>query len=65
MQQFLLAQGFYDSHKLKDQIYQAVVLCKDSLTKSAHYDFGLRFQKQVIRLAGLMIQKLQDTKSEY
>jgi dynein heavy chain len=50
----LMAEGFVESIILAKKFYTLYFLCKDLLSKAAHYDWGLRAIKSVLVVAGVM-----------
>jgi len=57
--QVMYAQGFLSSEILASKIVLLFQLCKDQLSKQAHYDFGLRALKSVLRSAGNVKRQVQ------
>jgi dynein heavy chain len=55
----LMAEGFLTAKNLAKKFFTLYSLCKDLLSKAAHYDWGLRAIKSVLVVAGNM--KRQET----
>jgi len=49
---YLMAEGFIDAKMLAKKFVTLYSLCKDLLSKSDHYDWGLRAIKSVLVVAG-------------
>jgi dynein heavy chain len=50
----LMAEGFTTAEMLAKKFFTLYNLCKDLLSKAAHYDWGLRAIKSVLVVAGNM-----------
>jgi len=50
----LMAEGFTQAKPLAKKFTTLYFLCKDLLSKAAHYDWGLRAIKSVLNVAGAM-----------
>ena len=48
----LSSEGFVNSRELSKQIITTFRLCKEQMSKSSQYDFGLRSIKAILRQAG-------------
>eukprot|EP00457_Paulinella_chromatophora_P000017 gb/GEZN01000017.1/.p1 GENE.gb/GEZN01000017.1/~~gb/GEZN01000017.1/.p1 ORF type:complete len:4783 (-),score=794.37 gb/GEZN01000017.1/:118-14466(-) len=48
----LFSQGFRTAEQMAGKVVMQFSLCKDQLSSQAHYDFGLRGLKNVLRSAG-------------
>jgi len=48
----LMAEGFIEAKELAKKFVTLYSLCKDLLSKSLHYDWGLRAIKSVLNVAG-------------
>ena len=48
----LMAEGFIEAKALAIKFTTLYFLCRDLLSKAAHYDWGLRAVKSVLRQAG-------------
>jgi dynein heavy chain len=59
----LMAEGFVESIILAKKFFTLYNLCKDLLSKAAHYDWGLRAIKSVLVVAGVM-KRAEPTVSE-
>jgi dynein heavy chain len=58
----LMAEGFISAKSLSKKFFTLYFLCKDLLSKAAHYDWGLRAIKSVLVVAGDMLRKNNDAK---
>jgi dynein heavy chain len=56
----LMAEGFISAKSLSKKFFTLYFLCKDLLSKAAHYDWGLRAIKSVLVVAGDMLRKNND-----
>jgi dynein heavy chain len=54
MENMLMSEGFVQAKKLAKKFFTLYTLCKDLLSKAAHYDWGLRAIKSVLVVAGSM-----------
>jgi dynein heavy chain len=54
MENMLMSEGFVGAKPLAKKFFTLYSLCKDLLSKAAHYDWGLRAIKSVLVVAGSM-----------
>lgn len=56
----LMAEGFVEARELARKFTRLYALCKDLLSRAAHYDWGLRAIKSVLVVAGTFKRQWPD-----
>ena len=56
----LMAEGFVEAKELARKFTRLYALCKDLLSRAAHYDWGLRAIKSVLVVAGTFKRQMPE-----
>lgn len=60
----LMAEGFVEAKELARKFTRLYALCKDLLSRAAHYDWGLRAIKSVLVVAGTFKRQWPDSSEQ-